>query len=342
MIVFMLLFFAVFFILLMSTVNTFNSYSFNIAIYADGKSIEELEFVDIIKDNISDNDIIYVDNVENGHDLLKHNKAGLFVVINTTVTPEEIIVYYDNSSVAGAMIKEEVAKQKDEYAFKMVSQFLEEYGVEINKDYFYMVDFIAENNVKPVQQPFSQELTVSIYLIIMLGLVYSISKDNETNVAKNILYLPIGVNKYLFSKIIPYVILGMLQVLAVLLLGGGLFGIGFQTNILLIALLSIVFILSTIMLGLVFSNLKNQISAVFCLILVALVSIFAFSTLYVPGLPFLFKAILYSMPIVPYIILLNGMMFNGVILWEFVLYLTIQVIVYYLISFFIVKRKTKN
>ena len=176
----------------------------------------------------------------------------------------------------------------------------------------------------------------------MLGLAYSISKDNETNVAKNTLYMPIGLHKYLWSKVVPYILLGVVESAVLVLLGRLLFGISPVINPIVIILFTLLFIMASIMLGLVCANFKNQISTVFCSIGTILIPEFILVSTFAGALPLYVKIFLYLTPIGAFDMLFNPMLYSGVIAWANVLYLILQIIFYYVVAWLILKKRTRN
>ena len=126
------------------------------------------------------------------------------------------------------------------------------------------------------------------------------------------------------------------------LLGMVFFKIQFQLNILLVILLSSFFILATVMLGLLFSLLKSQISTIFMDMLVVLLPIFVSVVVYVQACPIYIQILLYLVPMTPFITFLNCMMFNGVVLWWNIPVFIAQIIIYYLIAVVIMKKRVQE
>jgi hypothetical protein len=153
---------------------------------------------------------------------------------------------------------------------------LAKYGNNMNETHFEILSFQQVNNqfVGIQQLSFSIEVACCVSIILMLGLAYSLARDNETQVSKNICYIPVGVNKYLLSKTIPYILLGILELTVMYGLGYICFDIKYEINIFLIVLLSIFFIASVVALGLIFSLLKSQIATIFLDMLSILLPLF--------------------------------------------------------------------
>ena len=341
MVITMLLIFSLLSLCLLSFVKM-DETSNKIAIYTDGLSMEQLLDQELISKNISDKQIIYVDSIDEGKDLVNSYKAVFFLAFNSDTKPVTAVLYYDSSSTIGKTTKENIDNAGNELAYNSITLFLQEYGITINENTFKLISFEPSNDVgvKLHQLPFSMELTVCLSFVIMFGLAFSISRDNETNINKNISYLPIGLNRYLIAKIFTYFILGMAELLLCLIIGTLFFGIHFQMNILLIWLLSSFFVLSTIMLGLVFSCCKNQIATALICTLSIVIPMFALSMVFIAGTHWLIQALLYALPVTLFIGFLNAMIYSGIIIWWYIPVFILQCIVYYVISILIMKGKT--
>ena len=180
---------------------------------------------------------------------------------------------------------------------------------------------------------------VSVGIVLMFGLAYSMARDNENNSIKTILYMPIRSNRYLLIKMVPYIILGLIQLIISLLIGHFLYKIDYQINIFLLVLIAMLYVLSSISLGLIFGMMKSQISAALLATFVILFPAFDALTYVLASLPKYLMFIQYLIPGKVFSLLLNGMMFGGVIIWWQVIALACQTILFYLIAFLILKRK---
>ena len=125
-----------------------------------------------------------------------------------------------------------------------------------------------------------------------------------------------------------------------------MFGIGalvlhieYAFNIGTIILLSIIFIVSTICLGLVFSTFKSQIATAFAAMFVILVPLIVLTMSLIQSLITPVRIAMYALPFSTYTSLLQGMIFNGVIDSMLVIYMIIQSIVYFLIAVLLFKKK---
>lgn len=309
-------------------------------------SIMNLGLVDVIGEKVSLNNITYVNNKEKGIDMLKRNDICFFICLKAGETVEETtaVFYYDETNIVGRTVKNNLSSAKNEYAYQTITNFLEKYGITLNQSYFNLVEFETTHSKKAdyKQISFTMEVGTCVSVVLMFGLAYSMSRDNETSISKNLSYMPVGPNRYLMSKVVPYYLLGTAQMSILLLIGFIFFKIHYQVNFLLLLFVASIFVLSVICLSLIFSTLKSQIATIFSDMLTIILPLFILTMIYVPATPVIVQIILYCFPIVPFVSVMNAMMFNGIILWWQVAILLLQSIVYYLIAMIIMKIKVKE
>ncbi len=317
-----------------------------IAIYTDGQDIEQVKVVELIKENIAIGDIIYVEDNQQGIDLVNNASACFFISLQQGIGTDQTTAtfYYDQSNTVASSIVGGLMQAKNQYAYDTLTEFLSNYGITINETYFQAIDFKATNaaTIDIHQLSYSAEMVVCIALILMLGLAYSVSRDNETQVSKNIAYIPIGKNRYLLSKTIPYMILGFAEIFVGFVIGSLLFKIDFQTSIAVMLPLTFICSLSILSLGLLFSLLKSQIATILLDMLAVLIPLFISLIVYAQALPIPFQIILDLLPFYPMITFLNCMIYNGVIIWAYIPLFIAQAVVYYIISLFIIKRRIRD
>lgn len=341
----MLLSFAIILLLILSFVQV-NTKNFPIAIFTDGMDIQEIGVMDVIEENIQLKRVTIVDSKEDGLELIEKGKVCFFICLKAgeNVDDTTAVFYYDQTSTIGRTVKGNISEAKNEYAYKTINEFLNNYGIKLKESYFQLVTFepASTKEVDIKQMPFAMEVGICVSIVLMFGLAYSMSRDNETNVSKNLSYMPVGTNRYLMSKVVPYYLLGITQLILLYIIGGLCFRIQFEVNLLLIIILTSVFILAVIGMGMIFGMLKSQIATIFIDMLTIVLPMFVLTMLYIQASPIPIQVILYCFPVVPFVSLLNGMMFNGVILWWQVGVLLIQAVVYYLIAMLVLKRRIKD
>ncbi len=342
----MLLIFSIVLLLILSFVQV-NTRSYPIAVYTDGVNLEESGVVDLIEENLATSKITYVDSKQEGIDMIKTSSACFFICLVAGEDEDDqttAIFYYDQSNSIGRSVASSLQDAKNKYTYEATNEFLSNYGITLNETYFDLISFESANERKVSlrQMPFAVEVACCVSIILMLGVAYSFARDNETQVSRNISYIPVGVNRYLLSKIVPYFVLGILEISVMYLLGMLFFKIHFQINLLLVILLSSFFILAVIMLGLLFSLFKSQIATISLDMLVVILPIFISVVVYIQACPIYIQILLYLIPTTPFITFLNCMMFNGVVLWWNIPIFISQIVIYYLIAVFVMKKRTQE
>lgn len=339
----MLLCFSIIILLLLSLVDVKNA-KYPIAIFLDGQNIEDVQVVDLINENIKTKDVIYVNSEEDGLEKIRKGEVCFFISLNSETTPVTATIFYDSASPVGRTIKDSLNEQKSEYTYNITNEFLKSHGITLNEAYFNTLSFESSTKTKVTarQMMFSTEVASCVAIILMFGLAYSISRDNETKVSKNLAYMPIGTHKFLWAKIIPYFVLGMMEIGLIFILGGIFFKINYQINPILIFLLSSLFVLASIMLGLLFSTCRSQIATIFLDVGSIIMPIFIVSLVYLQNLVLPFRLLMYCMPISLFVGFLNGMIFNGAIIWWNIIIFILQIIVYYVATVIVIKRRVKN
>lgn len=336
----MLLCFSLIILSVLAFVNV-ESTKYPLAVYLDGQRIEDLDVIDLLYEDIEDMNVVYVDSTEEGLAKLRSNKVCFFIDVHADTDPITATFYYDGASAVGRTIRNSLLNKANEYTYKTTTDFLSDFGITINEDYFHAVTFKSgtKDEVTVKQVPFALEVACVVSIILMFGLAYSMSRDNETKISKNIAYMPIGIHKYLWSKVIPYFILGMVEITLVYILGSLAFDINFQTNLPVMISISSVFILASTMMGLLFSCSKSQIATIFLDMGVILIPVFAVMMTFLQTLYLPFKIIIYSMPITAFTELLNSMMYSGVIVWGNVLVLLVLSIIFYIATWYVLNRR---
>lgn len=316
--------------------------NFPIAIYLESGDYANNKVIDLINENYEKDYIIYVNSDVEGFDLVYEGKACVFLSIPEDTKNNEVTLYYDASNYICNSIKNEISNLANKYAYATFVETLENCGISISKNILDEIEYEPVNltEIETYHIPFSLELATGLAVVLMFGIAYSIARDNETSVSKSLSYVPIGLNTYMLSKILPYFILGLVQTAIILLIDKFLLsGIMFQASIVNITLFSSLFILSSILLGMLFSMLKSQISAIFCDIAVIVIPIFVVYFTFLDNLNFFAQFLLLALPGTPYALFLNSYMYNGIINWLYIGALAVQCVIYYLITYLIMKKR---
>jgi ABC-2 type transport system permease protein len=101
---------------------------------------------------------------------------------------------------------------------------------------------------------------LTMTMVMMTGL--AITRERERGTMENLLATPATVLEVMTGKIVPYVLIGLIQVTLVLTLARLLFGVPIHGSLTVLYLAVLVFIAANLTLGLTFSSLaKNQLQA---------------------------------------------------------------------------------
>ena len=102
---------------------------------------------------------------------------------------------------------------------------------------------------------------LTMTMIMITGL--AITRERERGTMENLLSMPTRPSEVLIGKIVPYIVVGYIQVGVILLAAYFLFHVPMQGSILLLLLAALVFIAANLALGITFSTIaKNQLQAV--------------------------------------------------------------------------------
>jgi ABC-2 type transport system permease protein len=102
---------------------------------------------------------------------------------------------------------------------------------------------------------------LTMTMVMITGL--AITRERERGTMENLLSMPTRPFEVLLGKIIPYILIGYIQVGVILLAGHFLFGVPLEGNLPLLLLAAFVFIVANLAMGITFSTVaQNQLQAV--------------------------------------------------------------------------------
>ncbi len=338
---FFLMAFSLILILLLFALQTSES-RYAIAVLDDGVEVEKTEIYEDVSHTLK-NRLIYVDSEEEGIDMIRKREVSFFFRFYHADenNPTTMVFYYDEANRFARGLAYDVRAAAEKSAYEGIVSLIESYGVVLNESYFEPV------SIKPIskvfrydQLAFVAEVAVSISLVLMLGLAYAIARDRETKVSENLCYLPLGRNEYLLAKLVPFFVLGMIEMLIVLILGVTIMDIVFKINLLLVWLLSSIFVMAVLSLGLLFATMRSQISAAFFSILTIILPVFLSILMIIESRPLYVQIFCYLLPIIPFMQLAEGMIYNGMVIWWDIPILIVHAIGYYLAAYFLIKKRT--
>ena len=190
----------------------------------------------------------------------------------------------------------------------------------------YNPEVITQYNIVPGLMG----VILTMTMILITGL--AITRERERGTMENLLSMPTRPSEVLIGKIIPYIVVGYIQVGVILLAAYFLFHVPMQGSILLLLVVGLVFIAANLALGITFSTIaKNQLQAMQMTFFVFLPSILLSGFMFpFRGMPYWAQLIGEIFPLTHFLrivrgILLKGNTFNDVSLqlWQIALFAVI-------------------
>lgn len=177
-------------------------------------------------------------------------------------------------------------------------------------------------------------LTMTMVIITALA----ITREHERGTMENLLSTPLRPLEVMIGKIIPYIIVGYMQVLLILLMAKFLFNVPMQGSIILLLILCLPFIAANLAMGLTFSTLaSNQLQAVQSAMFFFLPSILLSGFMFpFRGMPEWAQYIGEVLPLTHFLIIVRGILLKGngfINVWQEVLPILAFMTVVMLISY---------
>ncbi len=162
---------------------------------------------------------------------------------------------------------------------------------------------------------------LALLLVMISALLTSIAitREKETGTMEQILVSPVRPHEIIIGKVLPYIFLAFLDAALILLIGVFLFDVPFIGSILLLALLTTLFIIAALSLGLMISTItKTQQVAMMGALLATLLPTLILSGFIFPisSMPKPLQIISYIVPAKYYLIIVRGIMLKGNDFWQ--------------------------
>lgn len=128
--------------------------------------------------------------------------------------------------------------------------------VEVRVHAKYNPEAITQYNVVPGLMG----VVLTLTMILITGL--AITRERERGTMENLLSMPVRPSEVLLGKIVPYILIGYIQVVLILLAAKFLFFVPLEGNLLLLLATTLVFIAANLAVGITFSTIaQNQLQA---------------------------------------------------------------------------------
>jgi ABC-2 type transport system permease protein len=157
---------------------------------------------------------------------------------------------------------------------------------------------------------------VAMIMVMICALLTSITvaREKETGTMEQILVSPIKPREIIAGKVLPYILLAFLDGAFILLVGIFLFGVPFRGNVLLMAALSTLYVLTALSLGLMISTrARTQQVAIMFALVATMLPTFLLSGLIFPidSMPRVLQFISYIVPAKYFLLIIRGIMLKG-------------------------------
>ncbi|MCD6374901.1 MAG: ABC transporter permease [Caldisericaceae bacterium] len=197
------------------------------------------------------------------------------------------------------------------FPFEIVPRFL--FNPNLKSEYFFVPGLIA----------------IIVLLISALLTSIAIVREKERGTFEQILVSPVHAYQIILGKVIPYIILGFVDSVIILLIGHFWFQVPVHGSILLLLATLILYLLTGLSFGLFVSTITDSqrtamlIALLMTILPTILLSGFIFP---VPSMPVIFQYISQIIPATHFLKIIRGILLKGIGLWELkapILYLTL-------------------
>ena len=201
----------------------------------------------------------------------------------------------------------------------------EDYARQTGVTLRYPVEFRARAWFNPDMrsQSYIVPALIAVILMILSALLTSLTfaRERERGTMEQLISTPVQASELVFGKLIPYFVIGMFDVLLAVLMGKYLFLVPLRGSILLLFIMSAVFLVSALSMGMLISIVaRNQLEANQLAMLTTFIPAFLLSGLIFPiyNMPGPVEAITYLVPARYFVTLLRGLYLKGTgpsVLW---------------------------
>jgi ribosome-dependent ATPase len=158
---------------------------------------------------------------------------------------------------------------------------------------------------------------IILQIVTVMLTAFAIVRERERGTLEQLAVTPVSKSALILGKLIPYAFIGVLQTVTVLVLMRYLFGVPIEGNVVLLMLLSVLFLVTALSLGILISTIAiNQAQAMQLALLIMLPSVllsgFAFPRETMPGPIY---AVTFLIPVTYYVQILRGIILRGAGLW---------------------------
>jgi ABC-2 type transport system permease protein len=181
-------------------------------------------------------------------------------------------------------------------------------AVEVHTTVWYNPDLISAYFMIP------GVIGMILYAITAILTASAVVRERERGTIEQLIVTPIRSWELVLGKILPYTLLGLFDTLEILLVGHWWFGVPIRGSMLLIVLVSVIFLLSGLGVGLLASTVANtQQEAMLTVWMTLLPSIFLSGFFFpIDAMPTVLQWISYAMPLRYYLNIIRVLLLKGV------------------------------
>ena len=296
----------------------------------------------------------HVNSLDDVDRLLMHGKIKAALVIKPTFEHDLLslhgmplqVVIDGTEPKSGTFVVRQVGGRAEEYISEQIARQTGAFGVSL--DSFQPIDLRVRSLYNPDLKPRVDMIPGMISMMLgfpAVSVALALSREREHGTLEQLLVTPVGRVEILLGKIIPYVIVGLLNVIVMPVVAGITFHIPFNGNFLLFFFLSAIFLFAILALGIVIGVfMRTQPAALALSFLLIFFPGFFMTGIFFPiaSMPAMMRMEAMGLPGTHYAIITRGIFLPGVgldVLWPYTLALAGMGIVFTTVAAFFFKKK---
>lgn len=257
------------------------------------------------------------------HDLLRGDRPALLVEADATDPAATGLALGAMSNIVGSALQNDF---KGPLAFLNATPS----PIDLRVHALYNPENITQYNIVPGLMG----VILTMTMIMITGL--AITRERERGTMENLLSMPTRPSEVLIGKIVPYILVGYVQVAVILTAARFLFHVPMHGSISLLLLVALVFIAANLAMGITFSTIaKNQLQAMQMTFFVFLPSILLSGFMFpFRGMPVWAQYLGEVFPLTHFLRIVRGILLKGNTpadvlpnLWPIALFATIMIII---------------
>lgn len=200
-----------------------------------------------------------------------------------------------------------------------------------------------DNKTKIYMIPGLTAMVLQVQALLLTAL--AIVREREQGTMEQLVVTPIRSWELVLGKILPYLVVGIFNTIATLLVAVFMFGIVIEGSFWLLVLLSTIFVLGSLGMGVLISNIsRTQMQAMYIAVGVVIIPAIILSGLMFAreGMPWITYYFGELLPITPFLVIIRGIMVKGTgasFLWPSIQALVILSVVYFAASVATFKKR---